>query len=104
MPIINAAKPTHIRYRPRVTHSASIREIPSASQNQCVDNVSSQSAIFLPYIVKFPTANNTEAAELIAANRGGALRFKGRMIESMHVENAKLTIERSRHAMGGAIS
>jgi (3S)-malyl-CoA thioesterase len=42
----------------------------------------------------------TEAEELIAASRGGAQRFKGRMIESMHVEEAKLTIERSRHAMG----
>ncbi|MFN3620450.1 HpcH/HpaI aldolase/citrate lyase family protein [Sphingorhabdus sp.] len=41
-----------------------------------------------------------EAKELIAANRGGAQRFKGRMIESMHVEEAKLTVERSRHAMG----
>jgi (3S)-malyl-CoA thioesterase len=41
-----------------------------------------------------------EAKELIAASRGGAQRFKGRMIESMHVEEAKLTIERSRHAMG----
>lgn len=41
-----------------------------------------------------------EAEELIAASRGGAQRFKGRMIESMHVEEAKLTIERSRHAMG----
>ena len=43
-----------------------------------------------------------EAEELIAASRGGAQRFKGRMIESMHVEEAKLTIERSRHAMGDA--
>ena len=41
-----------------------------------------------------------EAEELIAASRGGAQRFKGRMIESLHVEQAKLTIERSRHAMG----
>ena len=41
-----------------------------------------------------------EAEELIAASRGGAQRFKGRMIESMHVEQAKMTIERSRHAMG----
>jgi (3S)-malyl-CoA thioesterase len=41
-----------------------------------------------------------EAEELIAASRGGAQRFKGRMIESLHVEEAKLTIERSRHAMG----
>lgn len=41
-----------------------------------------------------------EAEELIAASRGGAQRFKGRMIESMHVEEAKLTIERSRHTMG----
>lgn len=46
----------------------------------------------------------TEAQELIAANRGGAQRFKGRMIESMHVEQAKLTIERSRHAMGDVVS
>jgi (3S)-malyl-CoA thioesterase len=41
-----------------------------------------------------------EAEELIAANRGGAQRFKGRMIESMHVEGAKMTIERSLHKMG----
>jgi (3S)-malyl-CoA thioesterase len=41
-----------------------------------------------------------EAEELIAASRGGAQRFKGRMIETMHVEEAKLTVERSRHAMG----
>jgi citrate lyase subunit beta/citryl-CoA lyase len=41
-----------------------------------------------------------EAEELIAASRGGAQRFKGRMIETMHVEEAKLTIERSRHATG----
>jgi (3S)-malyl-CoA thioesterase len=42
-----------------------------------------------------------EAEQLIAASQGGAQRFMGRMIESMHVEEAKLTIERSRHAMGG---
>ncbi len=42
-----------------------------------------------------------EAEELIAASRGGAQRFKGRMIEAMHVEQARLTIERSQHAMGG---
>jgi (3S)-malyl-CoA thioesterase len=42
----------------------------------------------------------SEAEELIAASRGGAQRFKGRMIESMHVEQAKLTIERFRHATG----
>lgn len=41
-----------------------------------------------------------EAEELIAASRGGAQRFRGRMIESMHVEGAKLTIERSRYATG----
>lgn len=41
-----------------------------------------------------------EAEELIAASRGGAQRFKGRMIEVMHVEEAKMTIERSRHATG----
>ncbi len=47
------------------------------------------------------TAEVAEAEELIAANRGGAQRFKGRMIETMHVEQAKMTIERSRAATGG---
>ena len=42
-----------------------------------------------------------EAEELIAASRGGAQRFKGRMIESMHVEEAKMTIEHSQGATGG---
>ena len=42
-----------------------------------------------------------EAEELIAASGGGAQRFKGRMIESMHVEEAKLTIEHSRAATEG---
>lgn len=42
-----------------------------------------------------------EAEELIAASRGGAERFKGRMIETMHVEEAKMTIERSQAATGG---
>jgi len=45
-------------------------------------------------------ATVAEAEELIAASRGGAQRFRGRMIESMHVEQAKMTIERSRYAMG----
>lgn len=44
-----------------------------------------------------------EAEELIAASRGGAQRFKGRMMESMHVEEAKLTIERFRRATGDAV-
>ena len=44
-----------------------------------------------------------EAVELIAVSRGGAQRFKGRMIELMHVEEAKLTIERSRHATGDVL-
>jgi (3S)-malyl-CoA thioesterase len=43
-----------------------------------------------------------EAEELVAASRGGAQRFRGRMIESMHVEQAKLTIERFRHATDDA--
>lgn len=43
-----------------------------------------------------------EAEELVAASRGGAQRFRGRMIESMHVEQAKLTIERFLHATGDA--
>ena len=46
------------------------------------------------------TAAIAEAEELIAASRGGAQRLKGRMIESMHVEQAKLTRERSLQAMG----
>lgn len=45
-----------------------------------------------------------EAEELIAASRGGAQRFKGRMIESMHVDEAELTIERARHATGAVSS
>jgi citrate lyase subunit beta/citryl-CoA lyase len=46
-------------------------------------------------------AEVAEAEELIAASRGGAQRFKGRMIETMHVEQAKMTIERFQRAMGG---
>ena len=42
-----------------------------------------------------------EAEELIAASRGGAQRFKGRMIETMHVEEAQMTIERLRRATEG---
>lgn len=42
-----------------------------------------------------------EAEELIAASRGGAQRFRGRMIEAMHVEEAKLTIERAKRATDG---
>ncbi len=37
----------------------------------------------------------TEARALIAAASGGAQRFQGRMIESMHVEEAQRTIERA---------
>ena len=44
-----------------------------------------------------------DAEDLIAASRGGAQRFKGRMIELMHVEEAKLTIERSRRATGDVL-
>lgn len=47
-------------------------------------------------------ATVAEAEELIAASRGGAQRFRGRMIESMHVEEARLTIERFRRATEGA--
>jgi citrate lyase subunit beta/citryl-CoA lyase len=45
-------------------------------------------------------AEIAEAEELIAASTGGAQRYKGKMIESMHVEEARRTIERSRHAIG----
>jgi (3S)-malyl-CoA thioesterase len=48
-----------------------------------------------------PSAEEVAAAEaLIAASTGGAQRHKGKMIESMHVEEARKTIERSRHAIG----
>lgn len=43
-----------------------------------------------------------EAEELIAASRGGAQRFKGRMIETIHVEQAKMTVERFLHTIGDA--
>jgi (3S)-malyl-CoA thioesterase len=36
-----------------------------------------------------------DARELVAAAKGGAQRFQGRMIESMHVEEALRTIERA---------
>lgn len=43
-----------------------------------------------------------EAYELVAAATGGAQRFRGRMIESMHVDAARRTIERAAksHASG----
>lgn len=41
-----------------------------------------------------------EAEALIAASTGGAQRYKGKMIESMHVEEARRTVERSRHTTG----
>lgn len=48
-----------------------------------------------------PDAAELEAArELIAAASGGAQRFQGRMIESMHVEQAKRTIERASDRTG----
>lgn len=48
-----------------------------------------------------PSADEVAEAEaLIAAATGGAQRHKGKMIESMHVEQAQRTIERSRHKAG----
>lgn len=41
-----------------------------------------------------------EAEALIAAATGGAQRHKGKMIETMHVEEARRTVERSRHKIG----
>jgi citrate lyase subunit beta/citryl-CoA lyase len=41
-----------------------------------------------------------DARELVAAARGGAQRFQGRMIEAMHVEDAKRIIERAGRATG----
>jgi (3S)-malyl-CoA thioesterase len=42
-----------------------------------------------------------DARDLLAAASGGAQRFQGRMIESMHVEEARRTIERAKHATDG---
>lgn len=48
-----------------------------------------------------PSADEVAEAEaLIAAATGGAQRHNGKMIESMHVEQAQRTIERSRHKAG----
>ncbi len=48
-----------------------------------------------------PDADEIADAEaLIAASTGGAQRHKGKMIESMHVEEARRTIERARHTIG----
>lgn len=48
-----------------------------------------------------PSAEDiADAEELIAASTGGAQRHKGKMIESMHVEEARRTIERARHKTG----
>jgi (3S)-malyl-CoA thioesterase len=45
-----------------------------------------------------------DAIALVEAATGGAERFRGRMIESMHVNQARQTIERARHgAEGGSI-
>jgi (3S)-malyl-CoA thioesterase len=41
-----------------------------------------------------------DARELVAAATGGAQRFRGRMIESMHVEQAQRTIERAGRTTG----
>lgn len=42
-----------------------------------------------------------DARDLVAAAKGGAQRFRGRMIESMHVEEAGRTIERAARGSGG---
>ena len=48
-----------------------------------------------------PTAEEiAEAEALIEAATGGAQRHRGRMIESMHVDEARRTIERARHTTG----
>lgn len=60
------------------------------------NQIATANAVFGP-----DAAAIAEAEELIAASRGGAQRFKGRMIETMHVEEAKLTIERGLYAIGG---
>jgi (3S)-malyl-CoA thioesterase len=40
-----------------------------------------------------------EAGALLLAHSGGAQRFRGRMIEAMHVIEAQLTLERASHAI-----
>jgi (3S)-malyl-CoA thioesterase len=49
-------------------------------------------AAFSPTLEELADAN-----ALVLAAKGGAQRFQGRMIESMHVEEAYRTIERARH-------
>lgn len=45
-----------------------------------------------------PSAEEVEAARrLVAAATGGAERFEGRMIEAMHVEQARALLARARH-------
>jgi (3S)-malyl-CoA thioesterase len=46
------------------------------------------------------SAELADAHALVLAAKGGAQRFQGRMIESMHVEEAHRTIERARHKAG----
>jgi (3S)-malyl-CoA thioesterase len=45
-----------------------------------------------------------DARDLVAAAKGGAQRFQGRMIESMHVEEAYRTIERAGRGPNGDVS
>jgi len=44
------------------------------------------------------SAELEDAAELVAAARGGAERFRGRMVETLHVEAARRLLARVRHS------
>jgi (3S)-malyl-CoA thioesterase len=49
-----------------------------------------------------PSAAEVEDAEaLLAQAKAGAARFRGRMIEAMHVRQAELTVERAAYAIDG---
>ena len=55
---------------------------------------------YLQKIVEGSDLTFAEAEALIEAATGGAQRHRGRMIESMHVDEARRTIERARHTTG----
>ncbi len=51
-----------------------------------------------------PTQAEVEdAGALLAEAKAGATRFRGRMIEAMHVKQAKLTMERAAYAINGLV-
>lgn len=52
-----------------------------------------------------PSQSQIDDAQALLAEAGaGAQRFRGRMIEAMHVRQAKLTVERASYATSGSVS